>query len=283
MRALLCIAAIAVLAVSGCAIAPPHPPASTAPEAVASIPFVSAQELIGSWIASGAPDQAGTNDLLIEAREFVLWEECGVSTGDWAGYDHTLAFGASGSRIGDCPRGSDNTIRRHWLNSVKAYAPSDNGFTLMDAAGETVAELTPSPIPHDISPFSKRFIIPPTPQEELERVFAEHAALPERATVADSIVGTWVSATDPERGDVTFDNHGNATGDDGCNSWGSEFATDDRGNLVFAGGMITLVGCIDEFEPLDVLSAVTVGMVGDELTFFDENGDVVAAAVRSSD
>jgi len=276
MRRILAVLAVAAVALTGCTESPGSSSADSA--AIAEDESsLGARDLVNTWIVDGP---AGSTQLLITGDKYVVWDDCGVWTGSWAAYAGTALFGAEYG-YGECTKLAESG-KFSWLADTTRYMGDSDSITLGDSSGNTLATLTPSPVVADLSEYSDQFIIDPESDEDHDRTFADRAPLPQGATVADDIAGTWHLVGGETKTLVTFTKNGEVGGYDGCNWFGGDKWSYDRlGNFITTGIESTARACADADE-FEVYRMTTAGIIDNELVLYDFTGDEIARAERVS-
>ena len=282
-----------VIALAGCASVPPAAPApgavsATEPDASAG----DAVQLVNLWRvteAAGAGDEAF---LRLDGAEFVAWTDCGIATGTWRASDTAFLAEVSGAVDGEecirtAPSASAPAESLAWLYAARGFRAADDatGAELLGADGEVVAVLSVDGAPPASSNHSDDFLVAPEITPEIESAFAEPAPLPAaaRPVVMDDLLGRWTSDDAEYSGDafLQFASDGMWSGSDGCNYTGGRFAVTDNGRLLATSGMMTAIGCENWPGATWLWATVRIGLVDDDLAFYDTDGSMLGTAVRS--
>jgi len=224
----------------------------------------------------------------MDDNELLLFEPCGVYSGGWRAQQGRFVTEISGGIGGSC-----DFERRlsHWLYDVTGYAASaDGAFDLVDSGGQVIASLSPT---KRHAPQSANYVdemtTAPTITDETRATFEAPAPLPPEAkpTVPS---GRWLPVqrtgdTDTflsfvEPADAAL--NGTWSGSDGCNGGSGRWFYGPDGLFAATAGPTTLVGCEGSNAPTWMWGAARVGMVGDELTFYDRDGEKLGSLVQES-
>jgi len=278
-------AAAIVFALAGCTVFAPRESHDILGEQTAPAD-VDPLGLVGMWKVSGAPGQSGDVWLRLEADDLLVVAECASHWGTWRGQDgHIVADVPSGTK-GFCDAGGQ---KHHWLAQVSAYVrTADHGYTLSDSSGRVVARLTPDP--HGGPPISKRypndFTRAPQVTDAMRAKLDFPAALPADAT-AVMPVGRWVPAGAPPRSALTdpyieFDPSGSWVGSNGCGHADGHWFSAEGGLFAATVNGAEFAECMGTEVTTWTWTATRIGMVGDELTLFDVDGNKLGSLVRDA-
>jgi len=276
-----------LLAVTGCTAAAEVPQEPANYETQMSVE-PNPLKLIGVWSVSGAPQQSSDQWMRIDQFEFALFEPCGVYSGGWRARDGLFVsdvFGVTGEAC------DFEKLSEHWLRSVTSYVIWQDGTVdLTDVSGVVVASLsavTTGPPPG--SDYAERMENPPVVTAEARAAFARPRALPADASPVLP-QGRWIPVqrtgdTDTylefERGREPRSN-GFWTGSDGCNKSSGRWFVEADGHFAARAGLITMIGCEGSAAPYWMQTAAGVGMVGDELTFYDAKGNKLGSLTKDA-
>jgi RNA polymerase sigma-70 factor (ECF subfamily) len=214
---------------------------------------------------------------------FTAYPKCGELDGTLAvtslgGF--AAAVDGSGGR---CTLRNGTPQAMQWLEQVYRVEPVGPGWTLLDAAGNTVATLSRADIrefPHaiDLLPIRELGHVPALALDE--RVALDQiVTVPQGATAAQSsdLVGTWYPP-DPSTAFLQFYADGRYDASDGWHCLRGRWSMDAAGQLAFARGLN--VKCADAGERLQNVpqwfdDADVVGRSANTLQLYDDTGRVV--------
>ena len=259
-RLLLCL----LLLLTACGSDPPSS-LVPAPSEPAPAPASDPRSLAGRWAVSGAGVLPGTtltlNDSSSIDSSLVLDMPCGQVGGAWA------VAGEQSLLVGDVSAGAQPCFGKSgiqgadWLRLVTGFRLSAEGPELLSSQQQVVATLRRTgPVPST------------TPAEGLGMEFAVPAALPSGSLppTSDQLQGRWLPVLPPPSAafaEFTADRRWH--GSDGCNGSGGQYVLGAQGRLLATSGPTTLIGCAGSGLPHWVAQASRVGVVGDELVFYD--------------
>lgn len=243
-------------------------------------------ELINMWRVT-APGEPEDTWLRLDAFGYEVWRQNNSPLGgSWDADDVNIVF----SPIFMAGSAEEMTQGLPWLTSAVGYAPTDDGWALVDAAGNVTATLRIEGIPPANPNVWDQGRQPPEVTDDIRAQLVEPPALPTgfRAPEPDELVGYWAPIQ-------TFSTHPFAeffasegdqpprwTGSDGCNGVGGVWRLGENGRLLATSGAMTAIGC--EGVPMEQWIAWGIGRVGfdrDELVTFDRSGAEVGRLVRS--
>jgi len=264
-------AVVAALLLSGCADKP-----GSLDDGIESVP---ATELIGLWRVSDAAGE-GDETWLLLGEEVVLWNDCGLASGSWDARDDAF-IAEINSWAGDSCAVDD--FPADWLVAAAGYGFIDDKLSLVDASGSRVATLTLDGTPPIHPDWSDEYREQPDKDEVAKFILREGVPLPDVAVPADDLVGKWLptdynGSIDPH---LTFADDGQYVGWDGCNGFRGRWVYGAQGSILTTSGASTAVWCDGSNAAYEIASADTLGMVGDELTLFGYDGEVLAAFIRA--
>ena len=289
----LSLAVAVVLALTGCAASeagtdgPSIPPRTPAPDAtpIASVDLGEAPDplgLVNLWRVSGAEGEGVDTWLRIDAGDFQLWRDCGITSGAWQSNGNLFEASTWAADTACVP-----SMTVPWLESVASFRTSDPGWELTDMAGDVVATLTidgaPAPIPTAADFFTQPPVITDATREAMRQAVPLAEGLVPAA--ADDLVGRWAPvgidvSEAPEEPYVVFTSNGTWRGSDGCNGNGGSWAGADDGSFLATTGPSTLMGC-GGFSVVSVGQAQSIAIDGDVLSFFDADGIEVMQLERA--
>lgn len=249
----------------------------------------SPRSLVGAWWAGGDPLLEDALVVLLPSGELVAYtaEQCELM-GSWSATESGLAsmlINASSGKCGDLLNEAGA-----FSSTVARFEITDAGAELMDADGAVSATFTEA----DRSEWPKAVDVEYV-TAELEGEFgstAGGAELPEgyvAPTAADIVGGRWLPVgtaasdywQDARRPHAQFLNSGRWTGADGCNGLGGTWSLDEKtGEWLASTGGQTDIGCRNVDVSAMVAPAATVGLDGDELVFFNDEGTEIGRFVR---
>ena len=278
-------AATIALVVSGCSVIASHQDGRVSLRQAVSAD-VDPIGLIGMWKVDGAPEQTADVWVRIDADDLLVVAPCAAHWGGWrAQAGHFVADLPSGGR-GVCDADGEKT---HWLARVSAYLrTADGGYVLKDAGGSVVARLRPDP--HGGPPISKRypndFTRAPQVNDAKRAKLDFPAALPADATAVVP-VGRWVPAGAPPRSALTdpyieFDPSGSWVGSNGCGHADGHWFSAEGGLFAATVNGAEFAECMGTEVTTWTWTATRIGMVGDELTLFDVDGNKLGSLVRDA-
>ena len=244
--------------------------------------------LVNLWRVSDAAGEGADTWLRIDGSEIVLWRDCGVSFGSWKSSGDLLVASLSATSGEGCLT-DFAPLDAPWLTATVGFeANGATGYSLVDAAGETVATLAVDGAPPTSPDLAAFYSEAPEITDEVREQLSSAVVLPAGATVPtpSDLEGKWIAdvpAVDQPFAEFTADGTvaGAWTGSDGCNGGGGRWVLGDGGTFVASSGPSTLMYCEGAAVPSWVSSASTVGMVGDELVFFDKAGTVLGELQRA--
>jgi hypothetical protein len=278
---ILAIAALAVL-LSGCAgpVEPTIPetaPPGTLDDGQA---ILEPSALLGTWRVSDAEGMEPDTWLRLDDNVTVSFD-CGNVGGNWAARDDAFLAQWDSYDAG-CDFGTRNPVP--WLTQATSYAAVDDALVLLDSVGDRVATLTVDGAPpHDDNGLDDPFTGDVEVDEYVRKVIEDGIPLPEEATPIASLAGRWVPSdkSEPTQAFVEFLDGGYFNTSDGCNHSSGRWALGASGSLISTAGAVTAMFCTDMRQVGGMIyDAVAVGMVGDELTFYDVKGVTLGALVR---
>jgi len=236
--------------------------------------------LLGTWRVSDAEGMEPDTWLRLDDNVTVSFD-CGNVGGNWAARDDAFLAQWDNWEEG-CDFGNRNPVP--WLTEATSYAAIGDAIVLLDSNGDRVATLTVdgSP-PHDESNLDDPFTGDVEVDEYVRKVIEDGIPLPEEATPIASLACRWVPSDRPEStsGFVEFSDGGYFDTSDGCNRSEGRWALGASGSLISTAGAVTAMACADMRQVgMMIYEAVAVGMVGDELTFYDAQGATLGALVR---
>jgi hypothetical protein len=191
---------VAALALAGCAAAPtsrdqPRSATESAPTAdsapVAAVSMGEAPDplgLVNLWRVAGADGESGNTWLRIDAYDFQLWRDCGITSGTWRASGHMFAASTGAADAACAP-----TMDVPWLESIVSFRAVDGGWELTDSAGDVVAALTIDGAPEVIPTAAGFFTQPPVVTDATRETLRQPAPLAEGLVpaTAEDLVGRW--------------------------------------------------------------------------------------------
>ena len=273
------IAAVVAVALSGCGASLGSP--------TDEFESVDPSHLVGVWHVENAAG-AGRNTWLRLADGVKVWTDCGTANGSWsARSDAFLAnlyiFDGEGCAFDDFPA--------YWLRNATGYGYVDGELTLLNRLNVPLATLTVGTPPPQTDPgYFDEEVLQPTRSASISRQYIDAAPLPEGVEPTRDLVGRWAPAGyDGSSMYMDFLADGRFSGSHACGGRGGRWlAAVDGSLLTTSGGLISAVGCSSDSPVLNAMmnsmdsihQATTVGMNGDELTFYGPEGEVIATLVR---
>jgi heat shock protein HslJ len=228
--------------------------------------------LINLWRVSGAEGETEETWLRIDATELQLWRDCGITTGSWQS-NGSLFAASMWAADPACATGSPQVP---WLEAVTSYRAVDDGWELVNSAGEVAASLSIDGAPKPIATAADFYTEAPIVTDATKDALRQPQPLPVHlvAAVGADIVGRWqpVDYDGSLAPYVLFERGSDWTGSDGCNGAGGRWATDGAGALLITSGPSTLMMCDGASLPSVLSQARMVAIDGDLLLLLDAEG-----------
>lgn len=244
--------------------------------------------LVDSWYVEAPGEEEGAA-LIIGDRvdgAMLLFRRCGTLDGDWRanGQGMFIAYfsGGSGACFDEARDGGPDPLDG-WWNSVVGFRGDGDEMLLTDAAGETLARLSPGAHPTTGPDESEEYASPPVLTPDLREKLAEPAPLPDGVTAAtsDDVLGRWIpSDAGGSTSFITFEADQSYEGSDGCNGAGGRYLVGQGGVLLITSGASTAIGCEGSGLAHSVSGAGRVGLRHGHLVFVDPDGKVIGEAAR---
>lgn len=267
----------ALLLVTACGTPGIDPPTSADPSSTSQP--ADPVDLVGLWRVSEAADEGADTWLRLDARELVLWRDCGYLSGAW--HADSVAFLATISASSGACADAGEMATADWLTSAWSYEATDIGWQLLDREGSPVAELTQDGAPEPVDNAPQEWTQPPEITDETRAAFEDPAPLPDdrEPVTEDALIGRWEPVTDhPTDPFLEFGADGSWSGSDGCNGLGGGWRLD--GDLLIAtAGPQTAIGCAG--EDLTVMGRLRASVESHRLTVYDITGEVQFIVQRS--
>jgi hypothetical protein len=154
-------------------------------------------QLVGLWSTVGPTVPSGTVLKLTADREMFLFSACGAPFGFWRAVPSGAMNAVLMVAAPDCPAvaGDDEWERSTppWLRSVSAFRSTGSKRLLLDAAGRTLAELTPTDTAPGPAIAGER--VPPDPPTAEQMARLDSGGPPPaglRAAVPTDLTGRWI-------------------------------------------------------------------------------------------
>ena len=230
--------------------------------------------LVNLWRVSGVEGEGANTWLRIDATDFQLWRDCGITSGAWQSNGHLFDASTSAADAACAP-----SMTVPWLESVTSFRDIDGGWELTDSTHEVVATLTIDGAPEPSATAADFFTQPPVVTDATRAALRQSVPLADGLVpaTADDIVGRWVPVgydgeVRPEKPYALFERDGTWEGSDGCNGNGGSWAGASDGTFLATTGPSTLIAC--DGYPIDyALSRAThVSVDGGMLSLFDADG-----------
>ena len=279
MRRALAASVAVVLLLAGCTSTTPAAETRTVEKTVAAPAALAAKVdpavLLGTWRVSNSKGKKMDVWLRL-GKKIYVWDRCGIAHGQWGARDD--AFLATVVNPGrGCDVNGDLPFR--WLHKSIAYGYAAGVLSLFDNKGRVTVSLTKDGSPPikagAFNPFDKKTGGVP------QNVSAPFA-LPDGAVPPASILGHWVPSSSDGSSDMSIDfaDNGWWNSSAGCFRQG-RWAMGAHGSIISNLAFMTAVWCGGDLQVDDlIMGASGVGMVGDELTFYDAQGVTLGALVR---
>jgi hypothetical protein len=243
------------------------------------------QLLARDWSVRGT--SSGTK-LILRLRpgggsHLVLMVPCGRSEGEWVtDRDQQLFLGVINGTSSACYVGKGLKVfpGQEWMERVTGYRARGSERLLVDASGHTLATLSPVPYDRATPPAGAVGGVLPTPAPSA-------APLPEgvRSPSREELLGTWtpIAADLPKGSRITFANAGAWNAMAGCGESGRYVLGQHGRILVSRLDILFAMSCgarssFQEWVP----HTGRVGLVGDELVFYDKEAHELGRARRAS-
>jgi len=229
--------------------------------------------LVNLWRVSGAEGEGADTWLRVDATDFQLWRDCGITSGNWQSNGRLFEASTWAADTACVP-----SMTVPWLESVASFRVIDGGWELTDATNEVVATLTIDAAPAPIPTAADFFAQPPVITDATRAALRQSVPLAEGLVpaTADNLIGRWVPqgidvSEMAEEPYVSFTQNGVWQGSDGCTGNGGTWAGADDGTFLATTGPSTLVGC-GGFSVVSVGQAQSIAVDGDALSMFDGDG-----------
>ncbi len=225
------------------------------------------QALVGSWVVMGDPAIDDREVRLQPGGRVSLLEGACVLGGGWSATDTGLMIMSIHSATNEC-RDLDDAFE--YFQGVQRFDLMDGSVLLSNLSGGTIAVLSAGTPPADPTDrFAPRDPAPDLPVgvrvPSLE-VLTAGRWIPVETVGSDR----WPHDTRPQ---AEFSIDGTWHGSDGCNRLGDRWSMDAATGEWLAGiGGQTQIGCDNVDVSAMVGLARTVGIDGDELVFYDTDG-----------
>jgi len=281
----LSLAVAVVLALTGCAASeagtdgPSIPPRTPAPDAtpIARVDLGEAPDplgLVNLWRVSGAEGEGVDTWLRIDAGDFQLWRECGITSGAWQSNGNLFEASTWAADTACVP-----SMTVPWLESVASFRTSDPGWELTDMAGDVVATLKIDGAPESIPTAADFLTQPPVITDATREALRQAVPLADGFVPAtpDDLFGRWVPAgyegpQEPNEPYVRLSQNGTWDGSDGCNGSGGSWAAGEDGAFLATSGPTTLIGCDGYSVGYSMSRTTQVAIDGGGLILFDVDG-----------
>lgn len=246
--------------------------------------------LVNLWRVDKGEGVDDATWLRLDGTDLMAWNRCGHGEGDWDAAQGQLLATFYGEENHLCTRGKPMVLP--WLAKSSGYRIySATHAALLDAAGEVVANLIVKGHPPQSAYYADTLRYAPS-QVSARREFVAPVGLPSEAKAPADLTGRWIPAKDTAHRAISsleFFADGSWKSVERCGGtqtghW--TLAAD--GRLLRTMGMNWLVACgrmpgNSDPEPAVLPSLETtarVGMVGNQLAFFDAKGTELGRAVR---
>jgi len=262
---------------TGCTAQPPQPgmasPSAPTPTAAGERDPLDPAGLVGLWRVDGAEGES-PDTWLVLGKELDLWRECGVAVGYWAARDDAVMVGIDDAAL-RCDRDAS------WLTDTTAYRYTGDDVELLNRAGTVLATLVDDDTRPDDD--SSLFSEPVQVTDHVSAHIRTALALPPEASPAVDLVGRWlpVDSPGPSQPFIEFRDHGSWRSSDGCNRSDGRWVIGTEGAILASTGPSTAMACEGMMQVGGwVYEASAVGLVGDELRFYGDTGEVLGTLAR---
>lgn len=241
--------------------------------------------LVNLWRVS-APGEAEDTWLRLEAGTYQLWRDCGFVEGGWEASGTAFVASDPFGFSEGCYPSPDVSVP--WLREASAYRAEGDGWVLVDAQGQALAELAVDGAPEPIDTAADLYAAPPEVDDRTRALLAEPSELDDGLMPVDgeALLGRWEppGATETGYGEVPyveFQPDGTWSGTDGCNGGEGVWAVDAAGRLLATSGPSTLVGCGGVDVPSWVAGAARAALDGQVLVLVGPDGDRLGVLARA--
>ena len=230
--------------------------------------------LVNLWRVSGVEGEGANTWLRIDATDFQLWRDCGITSGAWQSNGHLFDASTSAADAACAP-----SMTVPWLESVTSFRDIDGRWELTDSTHEVVATLTIDGAPEPSATAADFFTQPPVVTDATRAALRQSVPLADGLVpaTADDLVGRWVPVgydgeARPEKPYALLEHDGTWEGSDGCNGSGGSWAGASDGTFLATTGPSTLIACDGYSIDYAISRAMRVSIDGGVLSLFDADG-----------
>jgi hypothetical protein len=240
-------------------------------------------DLVGSWTVTSPLQPGGAEVILGDVLTVFL--PCGLVDGSWLADSSGAFVGDLNSGDEACFNGPQKEQSPPWIAQAARFRADGDRMQLLDAAGSTIATLSPGAHP-TVGPNRASFYADePTLTPALRERLADPAPLPAGLTpvTLTTLTGRWhrERAGDNPRAYLEF---GPAIwgGSNGCNGAGGRLLVGDHGSVITTPGISTLVACQSSHITSWAETSRRAGFDGATLVLFDVAGHELGRLTRAA-